>query len=563
MQKQKTDHLFSLKFFVIVFPFLLGGFYVYTSVIATVYLAFFLFFQVKNSGDILLKVNITFVSICIISLSFLVSCFWAVDKGIAFTGFIKFLPLLLFSLAVSQINLTERKNILKKLPISGCVMTVISFGLHFFEALKPYFTVAGRLSGFFQYSNTFAVFLICCLVVCAYYEKRTISLLVESSILIFGIFESGSRIAFAVLLLTVLIVVITAENKKVKYGLFIVLILGILASIIYVAVTGNLYTVGRFLTISLNESTLLGRLLYYCDAFPIILKHPFGLGYMGYYFTQSEFQTGVYSVMFIHNELLQTALDIGWIPAGLLIVSAFCSIFSDKTDTCEKVLIFTVFAHAFFDFDFQYISIPFILLLSADNDSGKSYEIKPKFLGVVIAFVTIVLGSTWVGASDLFNYLNMDNIACDIYPLNTFSQIELVSNCKTAYEQKVLSEELIKHNSHIPLAYSSVANYFLAEGDIQKYIDYEKHALELSPYDNKLIARYSQNLVGIHKKYLQMGDTYSADYCLGELNRLYSFLDEVNKRTSVLASKIKDKPNTDLPKDVTEYINLYKEENKK
>ena len=46
---------------------------------------------------------------------------------------------------------------------------------------------------------------------------------------------------------------------------------------------------GRFLTTSLHSSTLLGRLLYAQDALPVILRHPFGLGYRSYTYMQGSF----------------------------------------------------------------------------------------------------------------------------------------------------------------------------------------------------------------------------------------------------------------------------------
>ena len=105
-------------------------------------------------------------------------------------------------------------------------------------------------------------------------------------------------------MLTVLIFLwLCLTRKRLRIPLMLLLAACVAAALLFVAITGNQDTIGRFLTISLESSTLMGRLLYYRDVLPVILKHPFGLGYMGYYYAQGGFQTGVYATKFVHNEL--------------------------------------------------------------------------------------------------------------------------------------------------------------------------------------------------------------------------------------------------------------------
>ena len=156
--------------------------------------------------------------------------------------------------------------------------------------------------------------------------------LILTAVLMVLVFLTGSRTVFIFLGLTVIAFFFTLKNKKLKRNLLIIFGGMVLVSVAVVFITDSVQTVGRFLTISLESSTFLGRILYYLDALPVILKHPFGLGYYGYYFSQGTFQTGVYSVAFVHNSALQFLLDVGWIPSLLIFFVIGASFFSKKSD---------------------------------------------------------------------------------------------------------------------------------------------------------------------------------------------------------------------------------------
>lgn len=126
---------------------------------------------------------------------------------------------------------------------------------------------------------------------------------------------------------------------------------------------------GRFLTYSLSPGTFYGRLLYYRDALPVILKHPLGLGYLGYFETQGSFQTGVYTVMHVHNDLLQIFLDAGWLP-GILCIVSFVRMLTGgaKKKGAEhrlplRMIVTVIVLHSLLDFDLQFVSVVFVLLL--------------------------------------------------------------------------------------------------------------------------------------------------------------------------------------------------------
>ena len=303
-------------------PFLIGVYYEWLSCIVSLFLVGYLFYCRIAAGKIKFPLTPLMAACSVIVIFFAISPLWAVDKGMTVFGAVKFLPLPLFCISISQTESSQRDKLLMTVPVTGTVMTAVSFALSLVPKLSGFFLVSGRLSGFFQYSNTFAAYLIVGLIITVLGYKKFSLQIPISAILLFGIFMSGSRTVFILLALSVLFFIIFIKNKKTKF-----LILGIFISLtvlaaIFAAVTGRLDTIGRFLTASLNSSTFIGRILYYKDSLPVILKHPLGLGYMGYYFLQGSFKTGVYTVVNIHNDFLQILLDIGWLPFAICIWAA-------------------------------------------------------------------------------------------------------------------------------------------------------------------------------------------------------------------------------------------------
>ena len=307
-------------------PFLFGGYHIWTSALFVVLLSVYLIlFSLKSKVNI----SLTLASLMLLPVSYLVTSLWAVDSSTALYGFVKFLPVALFGFAVAPLKKEDKEKITDVIPYSAVAMGILSYALSFVPDLSESLLVAERLGGFFQYPNSFACFCLIGIPILLLKEKVTYKNWLVSALLIGIILLTGSRTVF-VLLVFVAAAVLLKINRKYRIRLIALLGGALVLSVIIVFVTDSVQTVGRFLTISLESSTLLGRLLYYKDALPVILKKPFGLGYYGYYFSQGSFQTGVYSVAFIHNELLQMLLDIGWLPTAFFFFVAVKSLFSKE-----------------------------------------------------------------------------------------------------------------------------------------------------------------------------------------------------------------------------------------
>ena len=323
-------------------------------------------------------------------------------------------------------------------------------------------------------------------------------------------------------------------------------------------ITGNRDTVGRFLTISLESSTLLGRLLYYRDVLPVILRHPFGLGYMGYYYAQVSFQTGVYVTKFVHNELLQFAVDVGWIPALLFAFSLLRRLFSKKTPAMQRLLLFVICAHAMLDFDLQFLSIFFILLFTMDPAEGKETVWqwkKPNRRALFLSAGALAAVCLYLGAALFAGYRKNDALAARLYPAYTPSQLVLLAGAQTPQEAQARADKILSRNESIALVWDCKALVSATQGDFETMVQYKRQALDCAPYVLTEYLDYFQLLRRAMETCQKQGDAPRAALYAKRLLEIPDLLDSVKARTSPLAWKIQDQPELELPEEYAAYLN--------
>ena len=139
---------------------LVGGFHEYISCVLAAAMSAYLLIRLCRVKKFTVNKDFLTSAAVALCLGYGLTCFWAVDAGMAFIGFLKFLPIILYLFCLQQ----EGKDgiALKVLPYMGAVMAVVSaIGMQI-PTTRVLFAVAGRLAGFFQYPNTFAIFLLVC-----------------------------------------------------------------------------------------------------------------------------------------------------------------------------------------------------------------------------------------------------------------------------------------------------------------------------------------------------------------------------------------------------------------
>ena len=137
--------------------FLYGGFYEFSGAMLAAVLGILLIvcrvkysFQIKGKKQLAVLLSVF--------LWFGITCFYAIDRAMAFVGVIKMLPLPLGYLFFMQFSDETRQKTTGYIAHIGCFMVLAGILALPFSALKEQLWQAGRLGGFFQYSNTCANF---------------------------------------------------------------------------------------------------------------------------------------------------------------------------------------------------------------------------------------------------------------------------------------------------------------------------------------------------------------------------------------------------------------------
>jgi len=550
-------------------PFLFGLYYEWSSCIATVFLCAALFMRYRLVGRLFVRSRLLLAASASIVVALMISPVWAVDKGMTLIGAAKFLPVPLFVLAADQLSEEEREKILLKLPSVGALMTVLSasgYILRHFTSFLPavkladFFLNNARLSGFFGYPNAYALFLLVCVIV----EQKTVgrkkdnnlrekagisgSMLIgviKLAVLLSGIILSGSRTVLILFGFFALINLFTLRGKArvVLLGLTCAAAVGIAAVLLLFGHDSS----GRFLTYSLSPGTFYGRLLYYRDALPVILKHPAGLGYMGYFETQGSFQTGVYSVMHVHNDLLQIFLDAGWLP-GILCVVSFVRMLTGGEKKKEaghwlplKMIVMVIVLHSLLDFDLQFISIVFVLLLCMADLSPEKELYVPKAAVYGVFPAAAVLGMYFMIPLALYN-AGIPSAAARVYPAHTLALEKLLIGAETEEEMELYADRILRLNPNFSLANSAKARLAYGQGDFDAMVRYKERAIRFSRYTPEEYEDYYEMLYTGYELYKQAGDAESAEYCMRKMEKIPEMMEEVKEGTSFFGWRIKDKP---------------------
>lgn len=534
--------IFALSFL------LVGGYYEWGAAV----IALCLFLQLLRYERLTLRLNPTSVAFGVLFLGYLVGSLWAVDPGMAVWGAVKHLPLPLFALCLMQEGREARTGLLRDIPVLGAVMTAATFILQFVPALNSSFSVAGRLAGFFQYPNTFAAFLLMGMVILLF-EAPAPKQAAIGAVLLFGLVQSGSRAVMLIAVPAVLAVLLVRRSGKTSLWAAVAIACGLGLGILVSKLLDS-DSADRFLTVSTGSSTMLGRLLYWKDALPVILSHPFGLGHLGYYFTQGSFQTGVYTVRWVHNGLLQLLLDIGWVSAIPAIFAVCRTLFSKKTGAMERIALLALLAHAMMDFDLQFVSMYLAAMLCMEWESGKTIAFTPKKVPAVAISVLVSLFALYIGVVSALTYGGQDAQAAALYPANTLAQIQLLQQADDADELETLADDILARNESVSLAWSAKALAAWSRGDFGTFMTCKRSAIALAKYSIEEYIDYFQRLAVGVSLYAQAGDTASAQACYQEILNIQTMLEEVGSETDDLAWKLTDQPELTMPEEYYQYI---------
>ena len=537
------ESFIPLQLLVAIIPFFTGVFYEWQSALLSVAIMVIVIVELIRNRKIEINSGLPLLFTAILVAAYIFTAVFAVDRGMVWLGVIKYLPLPLFVIAAYG-----KKDLLRFVPLSGAVITIISAALSWISAFKGHIIVSGRLAGFFEYPNTFAMFLLVCLILVLFKQELKLSDGALALIFLVGIALSGSKTVIILTVITAIVFVIWIKDKRIKLFSLIGFALLSAGTGVYIAAKMNHIP---------NLSTFYGRLLYFKDALPVIVKHPFGLGYYGYFYSQGSFQTGVYSVLHIHNDFLQIMLDCGWIPAVIavvMVVKAFI-----RADFRSKVLLLMMVLHLLFDFDMQFISMSIIFMAVVINSTDSKIKVikyNKVFAPAVVPASVLAVVSFYFGAASFFNYIKDYSQAVKIYPAYTEAQSVLLMNSSTNEEMDSIADSILKLNPDHALANDAKARIAFSNGDIVGMIGYKDKAIKYNKYELTEYLDYFDMLSYAISLYVNAGDFDSAQICIDRCLKLDEEMKTVKLHTSQLGMMIDDQPDLELPKEYSDYIVL-------
>ncbi len=527
----------------ILFAGLFGGFYEFSAMFMAAVLVTGLIIAYKRKGYLKIPKTIEFAGVLIIAVMYLLTIFYGIDSGTSVSGVIKIVPVILFYLYWTNVSDKEKSFIWTQIPVTGTILTAAAIALYSFESTRELLFRAERLGGTFQYSNTYALFLLIGIIVLLYAEQWQWKEKIEIIVLTAGIIFTGSRSVTVLSIVTIGIHLIWKHNGKRFLLIGAAVLVAVMVSVLVLGLD-----IGRLLKLTQDSSTLNGRFLYWQDALPLLWKHPFGLGYMGYYFLQSQIQTGNYVTKFVHNDFLQIGLDAGIIPLLIMIGMVLKTLISKQTKRREKIVLLILSIHSLFDFDLQFVCMVMIGIMCLEDAGEKTVRKTNKRMIPALA-VTGILSIYFMAAFGLA-YMEKYDVALKLYPYNTFAREERMQKEVSGSDARWLIEK----NGRMPDAYEVLIQNQCEKGtmdgitaDVEQMLDHAGYQAEY--YDQ---AVYYLSIVLDNA--VRSGDRKESQKILKTIQDIPDKIEEKCNSSSKLAYKIHDKPEIKLDTSIQNYL---------
>ena len=557
--ESRTD---LLIYFLAISPFILGLCKQYLIFGATIFVLCAILGIGMLSGKMFFYKNPSVLAGAVMLISAVIAIFTGVSHGDAVYGLARLLAAGMWVLLLMQLSKEDRERSLSILPSAAVIMVLVSALMYTMSGVRDFVFEHSRLAGFFQYSNTMALFLLIALVIFTldgnFEKQKKWKKYSYPIILLGGILWTGSRTTFVMTVVVMLILIIRRKEVRRQYS--VMMGAGVAAAAGYAILFNNTASVGRFLTIVGKSSTLMGRFLYWVDGLKLLAKHPMGLGYLGQFFVQQSTQSGVYTVRYLHNEWLQMALDY-----GIIFLAAFLYLFIHqlrKTKGLMRWILVMIAIHMVMDFDLQYMSMIWLLLTCMDWQEGSKIEVdfgkkkgaKQLTVSLLVVFAVLFL---WLGLADFCYEIKAYDVAASIYPWSVETKEKQMLSSKTEEEFERYAKQVLKLNPYDGAAYDILALVASEQEDYMGMVKYKKQAVERQRYRTEEYEDYVA-MLKTAISYYEEKDSEKYQTCVGELLQVEDMLAEVKDSTHSLAYQINDKPELELSKETVTYINSFR-----
>ncbi len=555
-----------------------GGFYDYSAMVLGALLAVAAFCALCGKKQIRHYISMPIIFV----LWQIPVSIWAIDRYQALAGFLRLSPLIIWIWLCAQSETVDRDRVMNFIPYSGAVMTIIGVVSYITGIFKDRIWMADRFGGTFQYANTCALYLLLgiILITTSLLEgSHGIVLKVTLAILIVGLLLTGCR---SVLILAIAWGIYkSVREKSMRLPFVIIAVVSAALGGLYAFVTGNMQNIGRIFTSLSHGSTFFGRLLYMKDGLKIIAKFPQGLGYNGYYYVQPLYQNGVYDVRFVHNDYLQAALDVGLIPALLLVIWLILMIVKGRAVRRYRELLAVLLVSSLFDLHMQFELIPMIAILCFDisgdiaastgasagkrkktDHSGKPNKLIDLFMGQSVGkyaniqktegkviygliFAAYVVVTIPFAAYRLKDY----DLMLKFFPHDTEAEIRILAETEDVDRARSTAIDVINHNIYIPAAYRNLAFMAVMDNDPEAALNNMDEVIKINRYRLKDYELYDTILDGVQTGILRGQTPLDEEKSAELLERIERTKEELPQRlealketTDPLAYKLRDVP---------------------
>lgn len=475
-------------------PFLQGGyFYVVSIGVSLTYLCLYMYLSV---GQTRVTIPVYMMLYMLLFISGMITLTVAKDKGMHLIYMMKLtLPISLWLVSEALVDIIGFRKYRK---IWMGIILIWTFGLTLPFIVGAFLTFdffiqKGRYGGFFQYANSYGAFL-CGLFVIWIVPIKTMPIpfkkirSIAIPLILVAIALTQSRGVYLIAFCLVVIHILMVRKNIVSIGV------GILLGWLCLMVLG-VGDVGRGAHIHSNHSEWLSRIVYYIDGIKMLRDHPLGIGHLGFYYLQGQYQTAaLYQVRYMHQSLLQILLDtgllggLGWL--SMMLYPLWIGLRQPKylPFVCGIGL---VFAHSLIDFDMQFSAMwvmwyMFMMMLRGEETpSYIVYEFRMRRQWrhlVILIFIAIL---TYFTVATGLEYEGNDAWALRFYPGYTKAASGLLTDdtngLVTSEEKKKIALEFTAKKLHLYDGFAFLRKYYYNNGDLEKSIDMARRMVDLKP----------------------------------------------------------------------------------
>jgi len=459
---------------------------------------------------------------------------FAVSPGMAFTGGLRTVVWVLFFLAAAAYSRQERRVILDVAAYEGAVLAALSILDFLYSGIHGVEDPNGRIDGFFQYANTWALYLLCCLILLFLRKERRTRDWIAISVLLCGIFLTGSRGTIVILFFLAPAYGVGQIFRRRR----VLPLLAMAGAFVLIAGVATLLSDGmvsqRLRSISLSSGTLNARFLYCLDGLRMLWSHPLGIGRGGYLYLQATEQAGKYTTRYLHNEYLQFALDGGILCGLLMACLAAALLLRREAEPRERAVCFAAFAHACMDFDFQFTAVILLVLLCGSGGQTRAFQV-PKRVPAAVLCGALALLFSYFSAAYYLDFMQKPVAAYTMFPADLALAESRLQNFPSAEEAEPLADKILQETDLSMLAWDCKCTAASRRGDWPAMVESKYRYLKLNRYRDEV---YKEFLDLLEQACLKCSPEELSKY-LDTAGEVQGQLKEVMEHTSPIAYRIK------------------------